>query len=111
MDALNLEMSETFKQGELKKALEKGKGDEIIAKGKLLDSLDLNTGFDAFQKQKEETTLKMPTINKRRPINYLPKEFNKQEQKDEKKVVKEVDLRDSLEEADFSREIQVIFNK
>eukprot|EP00345_Euplotes_harpa_P004409 CAMPEP_0168326718 /NCGR_PEP_ID=MMETSP0213-20121227/5477_1 /TAXON_ID=151035 /ORGANISM="Euplotes harpa, Strain FSP1.4" /LENGTH=49 /DNA_ID= /DNA_START= /DNA_END= /DNA_ORIENTATION= len=48
MDALNLEMSSTFKAGQISAALQQPPP-VFIEKGRLLDSLDLNTGFDAFQ--------------------------------------------------------------
>ncbi|CAI2382571.1 unnamed protein product [Moneuplotes crassus] len=89
IDALNLEMSETFKQGKLKEALKQKEEDVVIPKGKLLDSLDLNTGLRVIEKKKE--TLKMPAISKRKPMNYIPP-----------KKVANNELRDSLEEIDFS---------
>mmetsp|Transcript_2130 Transcript_2130/g.2736 ORF Transcript_2130/g.2736 Transcript_2130/m.2736 type:complete len:80 (+) Transcript_2130:301-540(+) len=53
MDALNLEMSSTFKAGQISAALQQPPP-VFIEKGRLLDSLDLNTGFDAFQAAKAE---------------------------------------------------------
>ena len=52
MDALNLEMSETFKADQFKQALKNDSKFQFIEKGRLLDSLDLNTGFEAIQKFK-----------------------------------------------------------
>ena len=54
MDALNLEMSETFKADQFKQALKNENNYQFIEKGRLLDSLDLNTGFEAIQKLKEK---------------------------------------------------------
>lgn len=46
-------MSETFKADQLKHALKQGNNCQFIEKGRLLDSLDLNTGFEAIQKLKD----------------------------------------------------------
>lgn len=58
MDALNLELSESFKEDQFKQALNQGKHNGFIERGRLLDSLDLNTGFDAIQKVKQATNQK-----------------------------------------------------
>ena len=103
MDALNLELSETFKDGQLKKALQEGKNHQIIEKGRLLDSLDLNTGFDAMQKAKQDSEelishyniAKLNNNSKKKPKNY-------QEIKP-KVEVKVSDLRDSLDDDDWDK--------
>ena len=95
MDALNLELSESFKAGEMKQALNKEQKGEFIEKGRLLDSLDLNTGFDAFQKQKEVNPPATPTVKP----NIKPQQ-NKVQKENE---VQESDLRDSLDEDDWEK--------
>jgi len=110
MEALNLELSETFKHGQLKETIEKQEEEIVIEKGKLLDSLDLNTGFEALQKQKEVSIVRMPTIRRKRPVDYSPPIVGRKVKAKEKlKEVNENDLRDSLEEVDFSRETKVKF--
>ena len=110
MEALNLELSETFKHGQLKEAIEKQEEEIVIEKGKLLDSLDLNTGFEALQKQKEVSIVRIPTIRRKRPVDYSPPIVERKVKAKEKlKEVNENDLRDSLEEVDFSRETKVKF--
>lgn len=101
MDALNLELSETFKEGQMKRVIQGDKQEELIRKGRLLDSLDLNTGFDAIQKHKQDTQKvfdKSLAIHKK-PMDYVPapKVIRAKEK------VQEKDLRDSLDEDDFDQ--------
>jgi hypothetical protein len=65
-DALNLEMSQSFKAGQLPLI-----HNQIISKGTLLDSLDLNTGYDAIEKAKERN-INLRKVTKG-PTDYKPK--------------------------------------
>lgn len=112
MDGLNLELSESFKEDQLQKALDH-LNDPLIKKGQLLDSLDLNTGFDAFQKKQcvlPSIVQKVPTPTHQAqniPINQS--KFTSHSKpvdyqiKDTKNEVKESDLRDSLDEDDWGK--------
>lgn len=98
MDALNLELSESFKEDQFKQALQGGKHNGFIERGRLLDSLDLNTGFDAIQKTKQDTKSNFDrSMTHKRPTTYVPQKVEKVAE------VKESDLRDSLDEDDWEK--------